>query len=274
MALRVETYDGLEEAARAVAANRSARFFGGGTLIMRAVNEGDQSFDTIVRARDPAFRSVHSRGDRIVIGAGVTMADVMANRELQFLAPVARLVGGPAVRSMATVGGNLFAASPYGDFTAALMVLDAEVNLVSAMTSSGGVALQDFLAGREREPRPVVASVSITRPRDLGAFRFVKVSRVKPKGISVLSIAAHLPQSGGRITGARIAYGAMGSAPVRALGVERALEGAALDEAGVAAAISAATDGINPMTDPIATEWYRRAVAPVHLKRLLLGGRT
>lgn len=269
MALTVETYDGLAEAARAVAASRTARFLGGGTLIMRAVNEGDQTFDTIVRARDPALRSVETRSERITIGAGVTMSEVMRHRDLAFLAPAARVVGGPAVRSMASVGGNLFAASPYGDFATALLALDARVHLASP-GSGDGVPLQEFLAGRDREPRPVVAAVSLPRPRDPRAFRFLKVSRVKPKGVSVLSIAAYLPQSGGRVAGARVAYGAMGPVPLRAPAVERALEGAALDEAGVAAAVAAAAEGLDPPTDPVASAWYRRAVAPVHLKRLLL----
>jgi len=270
MALRVETYEALDAAARALSSNRTARFLGGGTLVMRAVNEGDQSFDTIVRVLDPAVRAIQSRGDQITIGAGVTMSQILQNRDLAFLAPAARAVGGPAIRSMATVGGNLFAGSPYGDFTAALLVLDAEVNPAQSMQGRG-IPLQDFLGTRDREPRALVVSVTITRPRDVNAFRFTKVTRVKPKGVSVLSIAANVPQSGGRISGARVAFGAMGPMPQRSAAVERALEGAALDEAGVASAVSAAVDGLQPATDPVASEWYRRAVAPVHLKRLLLG---
>ncbi len=55
------------------------------------------------------------------LGAGVTMSQILASRELEFLHPVARVIGGPAVRNMATVGGNLFAPAPYGDLTAALL---------------------------------------------------------------------------------------------------------------------------------------------------------
>jgi hypothetical protein len=47
---------------------------------------------------------------------------------LAFLAPVARSIGGPAVRAAATVGGNLFAPSPYGDFSVALLALGAIVS--------------------------------------------------------------------------------------------------------------------------------------------------
>ncbi len=52
-------------------------------------------------------------------------------------------------------------------------------------------------------------------------------------------------------------------------GVERALEGKALDTAGIAAARAAALEGVQPVTDAIASDWYRREVLPVHLARLL-----
>ncbi len=267
MPLSVKTFGAVDEASRALSASRSARYFGGGTLVMRALNEGTQAFDTVIRATDPALRHVKPEGDRVTIGAGVTMAEVLANRDLSFLHPVARSIGGPAVRTMATVGGNLFAACPYGDFTVALLALDGIVHI-----AGGGrpMPLDDLLKVRDREPGVVVTSISILRPRDPKAFRFLKVSRVKPKGISVMSIAAHLPQSGGRVTGARVAYGAMGPTPLRASGVERALEGRSLDPQGIAPALAAATERLDPPTDALASSWYRREVAPVHLRRLLL----
>lgn len=271
MPVRVETYDRLEDAARALAGNRSAHFLGGGTLVMRAVNAGDQSFDTIIRVSDPALRQIRIEGDGVVIGAGVTMAAVAASRDASFLAPVARLVGGPAIRNMATVGGNLFAYGNYGDFAGALLALGATVNL--AGTSSRSQSIDEFLRDRDRHAASLVASVTVPRPRDADWFRFAKVSRVKPKGISVMSIAAWLPQSGGRIQGARIAYVAMARGPVRAGAVERALEGQRLDQATIERAAAVACEGIDPPTDAIASAWYRREVAGVHLKRLLAGER-
>ena len=267
MSISVKTFASSAEAASALSADRTARFMGGGTLIMRAINEGDQSFNTILLASDPALKQIQVQGDRVVIGACVTMAQILANRDLEFLHPVARAVGGPAIRNMATVGGNLFAEHPYGDMTAALLVLDCQVGLAGGQTSP----LADVLRDRGREPRSLVVSVSITRPSQ-GVFKFRKASRVKPKGVSLMTVAAWVPQSGGRISGARIAYSSMGPTPMRISAVEQALEGATLDEAGIAAALAAATGGIEPPTDAIASSWYRREVAPVHLKRTLLGG--
>ena len=50
---------------------------------------------------------------------------------------------------MATVGGNLFAPAPYGDFTVALLALDATV-AVQGGYSGRETPLEEFLAARER----------------------------------------------------------------------------------------------------------------------------
>jgi xanthine dehydrogenase small subunit len=267
MPIAVKTCSSVGEAAAALSTDRGARFLAGGTLVMRAVNEGDLAISTIVRATDRALSDIRSAGARVTIGAGVTMAQVLARRELDFLHPIAKPVGGPAVRSAATVGGNLFAPPPYGDFAAALLALEATVSLQGGY-GARDATLEEFLGSRERGG--LVASVTLNRPAGPGSFRFRKVSRVRPKGISVLSIAAHLPLSSGRIAGARVAYGAMAPTPIRAKAVERALEGRTLDAAGIASALAVAAEGTNPATDAIASAWYRREVVAVHLRRLLL----
>ncbi|MEM9098787.1 MAG: xanthine dehydrogenase family protein subunit M, partial [Pseudomonadota bacterium] len=128
------------------------------------------------------------------------------------------------------------------------------------------LSLEQYLATRQG----LVRSISIQRPSG-DEFRFRKVSRVKPKGVSVMSMAAHLQRSAGRLSNVRVAYGAMASTPVRVAAVERALEGVALDLAGITPALNVATDDLSPPDDALASSWYRREVAPVHLRRLLLG---
>lgn len=261
----------LAEAAGLLAGDRHALLIGGGTLVMRDVNEGRLTDGTLVRVSDPAFRQVNAGGARIELGAGVTMAMVLASRELGFLHAPARSIGGPAVRNMATIGGNLFAACPYGDFTVALLALEAQVVVQSGYGSGRAMPLEDFLAARDRGGIGLVTAVQFARPQNPADLRFRKVSRVKPKGIAVLSIAAHLPLAGGRVAQPRIAYGAMAPTPVRARAVERVLEGKPLDAATIQAARQAALEGCRPATDAIASEWYRREILPVHLARLLAG---
>jgi CO/xanthine dehydrogenase FAD-binding subunit len=256
--MKIETYQTLQEAARAMS---GAAYMAGGTVVMRDVNAGTAP-DRIVRVKDPALAAIRASGDTISLGAGVTMAQVLAERELEFLHPVARAIGGPQVRNMGTVGGNLFAPHPYGDFAVALIALGARATLAEQGTRQ----VEDLM--RDRARAPLVASVEFNRPRP-GSFGFRKVSRVKPKGVSVMSIAVLAPREGGRMRGVRVAFGAMGPGPMRGAGAERSLEGQALDAATIARAAAQAAEGLDPPTDALATAWYRREVAGVHLRRLL-----
>src|ERR1700687_1808609 len=107
MPVTVKTFATSGEAAAALSSERDARYLGGGTLVMRALNEGDVSVSTIVRATDRALAHLDAAGPRITIGAGVTFARVLAERELAFLHPVAGSIGGPAVRDLGPLGGHL-----------------------------------------------------------------------------------------------------------------------------------------------------------------------
>jgi len=266
MTITVKTFARLADAAAALASERGARFMAGGTLVMRAVNEADPAIETIVRSTDPSFLNVAVSSGRVELGGGVTMAAILAERELAFLHPVARVVGSPALREAATVGGNLFATR--GDFATALLALDATVMLAGGF-GQRELQLDEFISRREHGASLVLA-VAFKRP-PAEALRFAKVTRVHPKGMSVLSIAAQLPLASGRVTGARIAYAGMAPTPLRAKAAERALEGRALDAAGIAPALAVAADGTSPADDAIASAWWRREILPIHLRRLLLG---
>ena len=263
MPLSIDTYSTVSEAVAALAV-KSTRYLGGGTLVVRAANEGDLSFDTLVRISDPLLCRIEILGDQVRLGASVTMASIAQRADMAAISPAARSVGGPAIRNMATVGGNLFAPSPYGDFTVALLALGAQVE-----TETELMDLDAFLLNREKF-KAIVSSVRFGLPR-IGAFRFAKVSRIKPKGVSVLSIGALIEMdAGGTVTAARIALGCMADRPIRAKLAEDALVGRMLTEGGVAKAVEVISHGIRPPTDPIASEWYRREVLPVHFRRLLL----
>src|SRR3954453_5885473 len=268
MPVTVRTFANSGEAAAALSADRGARYLGGGTLVMRAPNEGDISISTVVRASDSALTRIDAAGSRVTIGAGTTFTRILAERDLGFLHAAARSIGGPAVRNMGTVGGNLFAPSPYGDFTVALLALDATISVQGGL-GSREMAIEEFLQSRERQPGTLVLSISCQKPTNAEAFRYRKIARIKPKGGSVITLAAHLPTSSGRIVGARIALGSMAPTQIRARAAERALEGRSLDRATIDAAGAAVAEGTSPGDNALGSAWYRREIVGVHLRRLL-----
>lgn len=262
MSIEVHTTDSVSQANAAL--SETALYFGGGTLLMRQVNYGDQSFSRLIVSDDPLLTQIHIQNDQVTIGAGVTMSQIIQHPELRFLIDAARSVGGPAIRNMATVGGNLFAPKPYGDMATAFLALNANIQWADGQQQS----IEQFL----QEPnsrKGIVVSISMQRPVS-GAFRYLKVSRVKPKGVSLITIAALLGRENGRIGNARIAFGSMSPKPRRAIAAENALQGSSLNETDIARCASVCNDGMEPEDDALASAWYRTEIAPVYLKRLLL----
>jgi CO/xanthine dehydrogenase FAD-binding subunit len=258
------------EAAVAALQDDRARAIGGGTVVLRMTNTGDASIDTLVRLDDSASRSIDVNGMRVRLGCAVTMSQIIRHPALSWLAPAARAVGGPAIRNMATVGGNLFGSAPYGDFAAALLALDARLT-VQNPHGRMDMPIAEFFA--RREPDLCKALVQDIRFNAVTASQFLyrKVSRTHPKGIAVLTIAATLVERGGLIAEARIAYGAMARTPMRAGAVEAALLGQPRTLEGVGLALAVALRDTQPSDDPISSGWYKSAVLPVHLRRLLVG---
>jgi len=263
MPLIVQSFTRAEDAVAALDKAVGARYLGGGTLLMRQANEGYAALTTLVRSTEPGLAAVDIKGSAVRIGAGVTMAEVASHPGLAFLAGAARSVGGPAIRNMATVGGNLHTRAPYGDFAVALLALDAvlEVRTASGRTE---VPLEVYTG----EPGAIVTGVRFVQPSP-GSFGYLKVSRVKPKGLAVLTLAAVVETKGGVVATAALSLGCMAPAPMRARAAEAALIGRPLDAASIKTACDAASHGISPPTDAVASSWYRSAVLPVHLRRLL-----
>jgi CO/xanthine dehydrogenase FAD-binding subunit len=263
MTLSVRTFPAIDAALPALK-TEGAHYVGGGTLIVRRVNEGDVTVSTLVRVSEPSLSRIAVSGGRAVIGAAATMAAVARNADLAFLRAAALAIGGPAVRNMATVGGNIFAPVPYGDFTVALLALDATAEIAGKQ-----VALADLIDRRKEYRDRIVTSVGFALPKPK-TFRFAKITRVKPNGAAVLSIAAVVKEDNGVVSAARIALGNMADRPLRASAAEAALVGRPLTREGIAPALAIAGEGTAPADDAISSAWYRRDVWPVHRGRLLL----
>jgi CO/xanthine dehydrogenase FAD-binding subunit len=167
---------------------------------------------------------------------------------------------------MATLGGNLHAASPYGDLAPVLLALDATVRLVGP----GGertAALADWLS-EEGDRRPeVLAEVVVPPPRGVTAHR--RHARRAANSPAVAGAAVRLVIEDGAVAEARVAIGAVAPRALRAVAAEERLTGAAADAAAIAEAAEAAAAAGSPVDDPVASAWYRRRMTAVCVRQAL-----
>jgi CO/xanthine dehydrogenase FAD-binding subunit len=247
---------------------RDAAVIAGGTTVMPRVQAGDSGIGALVSLGRLKLDRIDAKGERIVIGAAATLAVMAEHRALGFLAAAIESVGSPILRNLATIGGNLFMKQPYGDLAVCLLALDADL-MIASKKGARKIPIATFLAkgiGRDA----IVTAVSFTRPAK-GSWFYRKAMRRAQNSAAIVTVAAHLPLTKGKIAEARIALGGCGERPVRATAAELALNGAKLDARSIAAAAELLAKDAKPFTDAYATAWYRARVLPVHFRRAVLG---
>jgi CO/xanthine dehydrogenase FAD-binding subunit len=111
--------------------NGQARVIAGGTdllIDMRAAGHMPQQALVDI-TRIPELNQIEEVDDHILIGAGVTHTQIVKSALLASVATClvesCGVVGGPQVRNVATLGGNVAHALPAGDGTTSLMALFA-----------------------------------------------------------------------------------------------------------------------------------------------------
>jgi CO/xanthine dehydrogenase FAD-binding subunit len=170
---------------------------------------------------------------------------------------------------MGTAAGNLFAPPPAGDLTVALLALDARVKL-AGRRGERIVPLAEFYSGfmsTVLEPEELVAEVEVPIPR--GMTTVVKHGRLHTNTPTIVGVAVHVVKEKGRVREARVALNGVGPHPVRARNAEAAILGSPLDASAIAAAGEAAAQECDPFTDPISSDWYRRKMTGVFVRRAL-----
>ena len=179
----------------------------------------------------------------------------------------ARAVGGWAVRNMAYWRQPVRSAQRR--FAVALLALDAEVHLLS-QSGARTIPLEEFYTGfmtTALQPGELVTGFHVPRPT--GRTVYLKAGRKHANTPAVVTVAAQVVMDNGTVTDARIALNAVGPHPMRARSAEAALIGQPLDEAAIHAAAEAAMQESQPFTDAIASEWYRRRMTGVTVRRAL-----
>ena len=246
----------------------NATLMAGGTLVMPIINEGAHGISTLVSLSKLGLDGVSFKKGVATIGAAAPIAELARHPELKFLSTVFESIASPTLRNMATVGGNLFAAQPYGDLAVCLVALDATVTIVNAKSKRSAPVEEIIKKGLKAGELVTQISFAIPKP---STFKYAKASRRALNSASIVTVAAVIPLAKGVVADCRIALGGVAAKSVRAKSVEKLLNGKVFDEKTVRAAAAAAAKDIAPFTDAYASAWYRARVTPVHICRALLG---
>ena len=246
----------------------------GGTWLMRSTLRGETMDRAYVSLSGiDALRRVTVGETELDIGACVTHTELASALEgrpgWQALGMAAAASANPAVRNVATVGGNLCATNfAAADLVPALMSLDASVEL-EGPDGRDRLPLERFMASRASiEPGRVVRRVLVPRPGagSRSAHARLPLRQAGDYPVAIVSIAVAMKPDR-TVERARVTVGSVERDARRWHRLEAALVGHALDvdaairQAGVSASDFVGRDGVE------APGWYRVQVLPTLVGR-------
>jgi aerobic carbon-monoxide dehydrogenase medium subunit len=212
-----------------------------------------------------SLKGISEANGVITIGAGVTHAQVAANKTVQskfsMLSQTAKTIGDVQVRNKGTIGGSLAHADPAADWTAAVLAADATI-VVKGPTGERKIKATDFFTGMfstALKADEIITSVQFPIPS--GKSVYLKFSQPASRfAIVGCAVVRHGDKTNIAFTGVS-SYAFRDSAAEKAAGK--------LDAASIEASSKAAAEGVTILSDNFASEKYRKHLAKVYLKRAL-----
>jgi CO/xanthine dehydrogenase FAD-binding subunit len=244
------------------------RPFAGGTDLMVLLEAGKllhRRFLSIWKFAE--LRGIEVSAESLSIGALSTYTEIQQSgilqREFPLLCRAASETGSVATQNRGTLGGNIANASPAADSPPALLVYDAEIELIST-EGTRRLSYRDFHTGYKKmqmHDDELIWRIHLNRASSRRKEYYRKVGTRKAQAISKICFAAAASPEKGRINDVRIALGSVAPTVLRAAETEKILNGEKLSSALLKTAQETLGREISPIDDMRSTAVYRRRVA-------------
>jgi CO/xanthine dehydrogenase Mo-binding subunit/CO/xanthine dehydrogenase FAD-binding subunit len=245
-----------------MAAEPGARMVAGGTALqLDWARGGERPTRLLDLGGIAALRGVSTDGGRLRIGALTSLADLLRDPQvgegLPLLHAALRTTAGPAVRTLATIGGNV--AGGTGCLIPALLALDAAAAVATA-EGQATLPLASWL-GRDSAAPQVLEALLVPLPPAGARWTWRKIGLRAAFTPGVISAAGLLDIRDDRVIGVRLAVGSGAVAPARLSAAEAMLAGAPLEAVDWGALHALLVDVIDAPGDAVRGARYRRIVA-------------
>jgi CO/xanthine dehydrogenase FAD-binding subunit len=242
--------------------------FAGGTDLMVLLEAGKLARHRFLNIWNLAdLRGIETTADYLTLGALTTYTEVRRHpvsvAEFSLLCSAAAQTGSVATQNRGTLGGNIANASPAADSPPALIVYDAELEIISA-GGSRWTPYHRFHAGYKKmdlRPEELIRRIRLPRARSAWKQYYRKVGARRAQAISKVCFAAAARMDSGRIGDVRIALGSVAPVVFRARRVEQLLLRQTPNATILKAAQDALAKEIAPIDDIRSSARYRQNVA-------------
>jgi CO/xanthine dehydrogenase FAD-binding subunit len=262
----------------------NAKVLAGGTDLLLDLRQGRSSMlDLIIDISTiPQLHEIRRESDQLFIGAAVPLNRIIESKlvseNAQALVEACGQIGGPQVRNLATLGGNVAHALPAADGTIALLAMGAKAE-ISDLDSFKLIPLQDLFVGPGQsvltQRGELITGFYIPIQKKQQASAFKRVMRPQGVALPVLNLAIWLERTGSNslddvIEDIRISIGPGGPIPTRAYATEAFLRGKDFSGDLIVEAVNKLLSEVTLRTSPFrATSDYRIHLAGVLFEEVI-----
>lgn len=216
-------------------------------------------------------------GEGLRIGALTTMRVLIESTELRrrysVISQAASQLGNPAVRNVATLGGNLCNASPAADTAPALIGLSAGAKIVCS-DGERVIPLEKLFTGPHSsalKTGEMLTEIQVPVPSANTKGVYLKrggrgVTDLAIVGVAVIAILEPKDEVCSDI---KIVLGSVAPTPIRAYSAENVIRGQKITEALIDKGVQAAADEAHPISDCRSSAEYRAILLKVYVRRAL-----
>jgi carbon-monoxide dehydrogenase medium subunit len=253
------------------------RIIAGGTALVPTMRLGLVAPDRLVSLhRIPGLAEIRVSKGVLEVGAMATLAALTRHGALRagwpLLAQAAGRVATPAIRSSATLGGNLCYAEAASDPAPALLCLDTQVRVADSV-GERVVPIAEFFTGFYETavaPGEVLRGVRVPAVPPGARGGYVKFCPRSAEDRLLIGVAALLVLDAAKRVGEiRIALAGAAPTPIRARAAEATARGQGLSDRVIREAADAAGAEAEPLSDLMGSADYRREMIRVWVRRLL-----
>jgi carbon-monoxide dehydrogenase medium subunit len=260
----------LDEAVRLLAQSEDAKVLAGGHSLLPAMKLRLAQPKTIIDlGRIPELSYIREQNGRIAIGAMTTHFEIEASPLLREKCPLlpelAAHIGDVQVRNKGTLGGSVVHADPAADWPAAVLALEAELEITGANGRRTIKAADFFVEMMQSAVQPNEILSEIRVPLTAKSVAYVKFAQ-KASGFAIVGVAAVV---NGQDRTVHIGITGISPKPYRATAVENELQGKELSADLIRSASAKAAEGIEPLNDIHASAEFRSHLARVHCQRAI-----
>ena len=267
----------LEEAFALKEAHPGARWIAGGSDLLIQIREGKLAGAELIGIRDiPGLSGVTlDKQENIHIGPLSTFSQVaedpVIRERIPMLGRAVDQAGGPQLRNVGTIGGNICNGITSADSASSLFALEAEL-VLSRIGASGFISSEEkeigaFYLGPGKvdiAPDQMLTDIIIRRKKYEGFFgHYTKYSMRNAMDIATLGCAVYCRFSDDLavIEDVRIAYGVANPTPCRCPGAEKAVAGMKAGEEAFRKLGELALEEISPRDSWRASRRFRLQIA-------------